>query len=535
MSRPSRPTLLAGTALSAVLALTSLIGPATVWADPTDLDPEDYVNEIPGMAESILADRPDMARCPELAGGTAGTREVEGAPPREPDHGNPLEAGDDPEAPWRLPDRVDLRGPRQTFNRRYEFVVARGTVWYRSNAELTGIEEPWAKLEVPECLDGTVTAISADDDEMVVIDDERWIYTLDGILADPTYFTWTLRWGPPFWTGSGHRLPVGIKDWSWSVISQLEDRTWRDDAGNDHPVGDFKVSHIWTLGRDGRRLTYIDPWLPRDMSFEMCSPHEGRFRSAGMSASGSTVFVIGEHGDMFTRLYDFDISGADSVFFDYSYDDQRGAEDPVIQLPSPGWVEQPKIRGVVTDRVSVHKVGAKALHRTLRVEGRRDGRTGFWHKDVTARRWRFTATGERLRGKVLRNPSADSSDRGLLRSEGRRYDGALGSAEITIPRFNVYCSPARVDVFLATEERFSLRLHTVDAIRQDTRARGLDGEPRLVQGTLEVPARLRRSKDPDIREFLATLGPAGRFVDADIDATVSRLEFRDQGWVLRRP
>jgi hypothetical protein len=530
MLSPSRRALRAAAALAVVLTSAAS---TVVRADPGDMDPQDYLNELPGMAESVIADRPDMARCPELAGGTAGSREVEGVPPREPDEGNPLEPGDPPVAPESLPGRVDLRGTRQTFNRRYEFVVARGTIWYRSRAEVTGIREPWAKLDVPHCFDGRVRMISADDDEMVVVDEDRWVYTLDGILADPAYFTWTMRWGPPFWTGSGHRLPVRIRTWSWSVLSQLEDRTWRDDAGNDHPVGDFKVSHIWTLGRDGRRLTYIDPWLPRDMSFEMCSPHRGRFRSAGMSASGSTVFVIGPSGDMFTRLYDFDISGADSVFFDYSYESQRGRDDPVIQLPSPAWREQPKIPGVVTDRISVHKVGAKALHRTLRVEGSRGGRRGYWHKDVTARRWLFTATGERLRGDVLDNPRRDSSGRGLLRSETRRYVGASGSARVTVPDFNVYCSPARVQVWLGTGERFALTLHTVDAIRQDTRARGLDADPRLVQGTIEVPARLRRSRDREVREFLDTLGPRGRFVDADIDATLGRLELRDQGWVLR--
>ncbi len=534
MLSPFRPALLVSAALTVVLTLATAVAATSVWAGPADLDPQDYLDQVPGMAESLLADRPDMARCPELAGGTAGTREVAGAPPREPDEGNPMVAGDDPAAPWNLPDRVDLRGTRQTYNRRYEFVVARGTIWYRSRAEVTRIREPWAKLEVPECVDGRVRAISADDDEMVVVDEDRWIYTLDGILADPAYFTWTMRWGPPFWTGSGHRLPVGVRTWSWSVLSQLEDHTWRDDAGNDHPVGDFKVSHIWTLGRDGRRLTYIDPWLPRDMSFEMCSPHRGRFRSVGMSASGSTVFVIGASGDMFTRLYDFDISGADSVFFDYSYANQRGRQDPAIQLPSPAWQEQPKVPGVVTDRISIHKVGTKALHRVLRVEGRRGGRTGYWHKDVTAARWRFTATGEPLRGRVLHNPARDTSGRGLLRSEDRRYVGSRGTAAITVPDFNVYCSPARIRVWLATGQRFTLRLHSVDAIRQDTRARGLDAEPRLVQGTIEVPASLRRSKDPDVREFLASLGPGGRFVDADIDATLGRLDFRDQGWTLRR-
>jgi hypothetical protein len=552
MPSRSRGALLTTGALTVVLAVLSgpaLLAPtlrapgpslsgSTVWADPSDMDPQDYLDALSGMTESIIADRPDMARCPELAGGTAGGREVEGAPPREPDHGNPKQAGDEPVAPASLPKRVDLRGTRQTYNRRYEFVVARGTVFYRSRAAVTGIHEPWDKLDVPGCIDGRIAMISADDDEMVVVDEDRWVYTLDGILSDPAYFTWTMRWGPPFWTGSGRRLPLHIRTWSWSVLSQLEDGTWRDAAGNDHAVGDFKVSHIWTLGRDGRRLTYLDPWLPRDSSYEMCAPHRGRFRSAGMSASGSTVFVIGRYGDMFTRLYDFDISGADSVFFDYSYDDQRGRPDPAIQLPSPAWREQPKIPGVVTDRISIEKVGASSLHRTLRVEGRRDkrrgSRTGYWQKDLTARRWRFVPTGEPLRGHLLRNPPRDTSGRGLLRSEARRYVGAAGTAELTIPDFDVSCSPAHVRVWLATGQRFTMRLHTVDAIRQDTRARGLDAEPRLVQGVLEVPARLLRSKDPDVRAFLDSLGPRGRFVDADLDATVTRLGFRDQGWTFRR-
>lgn len=540
MPSRSRRALLTACALTVVLAGLSAAsgsagsGGSAAWADPSDMDPQDYLGALSGMSESIIADRPDMARCPELAGGTAGTKEVEGVPPREPDNGNPLQAGDDPVAPASLPHRVDFRGTRQTFNRRYEFVVARGTVFYRSRAEVTGIHEPWDKLDVPECFDGKVRMISADDDEMVVVDEDRWIYTLDGILGDPAYFTWTLRWGPPFWTGSGNRLPVNIRTWSWSVLSQLEDKTWRDAAGNDHPVGDFKVSHIWMLGRDGRRLTYIDPWLPRDTSYEMCSPHRGRFRSVGLSASGSTVFVIGRYGDMYTRLYDFDISGADSVFFDYSYANQRNRQDPAIQLPSPAWQEQPKVPGPVTNRISIEKVGARSLHRTLRVEGRHGGRNGYWHKDVTARRWRFTATDRPLRGRLLRNPARDTSARGLLPSEARRYAGARGTARITVPDFNVYCSPAHIRVWLATGQRFTLTLHTVDAIRQGTRARGLDAEPRLVQGTIEVPGRLVHSRDPDVRRFLDSLGPRGRFVDADIDATVMRLDFRDQDWTLRR-
>ncbi|MFH4242710.1 hypothetical protein WAI99_21525, partial [Acinetobacter baumannii] len=87
-------------------------------------------------------------------------------------------------------------------------------------------------------------------------------------------------------------------------------------------------------------------WLAPDESYEMCGPHRGRFRAVSMSASGSFVFVVGRYGDLFARLYDFDISGHDPVFFRYAYEDQRGKGDGApIQLPAEGWREQPKVPG----------------------------------------------------------------------------------------------------------------------------------------------------------------------------------------------
>src|SRR5439155_1083103 len=83
---------------------------------------------------------------------------------------------------------------------------------------------------------------------------------------------------------------------SWSVISPAEDKTWTDSAGNRQPVGDAKVSHIWLVRDNGRRLVYMDPWLPADDSYEMCGPQRGRFRTIAMSAAASTVLVMNGGG-----------------------------------------------------------------------------------------------------------------------------------------------------------------------------------------------------------------------------------------------
>jgi len=432
--------------------------------------------------------------CRSLQGGTAGL----------PDQ-VPGESGAEPPATWPeapaglLPAAVHLRTPTESFNRLYEFATREGRIYTRARES----EEPWRQMPLPLCFDGRVAAISADDDELIALDTSRRVYTMDNALKDATVFNWTNRWGTPFWTGPGYTLPH-VKAWSWSVVSPLEDETWTDPAGNRTAIGSGKVSHVWGVRQGGQRLTFWDPWLPLDESYEMCGPHRGRFRAVNISASGSYVFVIGRRGDIFTRLYDFDISGHDPVFFSYSYEDQRGKGDGApIQLPAEPWTEQPKIRGKITRAISIHKVGVDSIHRVLRVEGKRDGETGYWERDVAdARRkgWAFHPTGLPLTAKRLRNPRRDTSRHGLGRSENRRYGDLLN--------FNVYCSPARI-----RKDGRIVRLHHVDGLRQQARGRGLDDVPRTQYGAVE---------------------DGGEFTEVTVQATRDSVTIEELGWTFTR-
>jgi hypothetical protein len=105
------------------------------------------------------------------------------------------------------------------------------------------------------------------------------------------------------------------------------------------------------LTGDGSRITYADPWLPNDDSYEIGGPLGGRFQAESLSAAGSTTFVMNKYGDMYTRTFDFDSSGPDSIFFRYSWDDQSDKPSApnlvvetldrstaAIQLPAPDWV-----------------------------------------------------------------------------------------------------------------------------------------------------------------------------------------------------
>jgi hypothetical protein len=247
----------------------------------------------------------------------------------------------------------------------------------------------------------------------------------------------------------------------------------------------------------------------------MCGPHRGRFRAVNLSAAGSFVFVIGRFGDMFTWLYDFDISGHDPVFFHYSYEDQRGRGDGApIQLPPAGWARQPKIHGTITSAISISKIGVDSVHRILRVEGMRRGHTGFWQRDVAwarGRGWRFHVTGAPLTRRPLVNPPGDTSGQRLARGEDRRYRMRDGGVTATLLDYNVYCSPAT----LRWSEDGRVRTHrfyNVDGLRQVPRARGLDDEPRIQYGEIRW-------------------GP-GDFEAVTVEATRDRIEIPEHNWTF---
>jgi hypothetical protein len=259
----------------------------------------------------------------------------------------------------------------------------------------------------------------------------------------------------------------------------------------------------------------------------MCGPYRGRFKAVNLSTSGSTLFVIGSRGDMFTRLFDFDLSGHDPFFLSYSYEDQRGKGDSApIQLPPPGWVHQPKIPGRITSAISIEKVGKEAVHRVLRVEGLdRRGRTGYWEKDISQGSvWRFHRTGEPLRAHEIANPRRDTSRKGL----GRAQDLAFAGPDSQVPNFNVYCSPARLRIHPPGARPFDLVLHNIDGLRQSARARGLDDNPREQYGDIEVPKALL--ENPFVRKNLG----GRRFTDVTLEVTAHQLQIKELGWTLAR-
>lgn len=446
-----------------------------------------------------------------------------------PDRHGPMTGAEAPPAvAATLPGIVHFRGRTETFNHEHYYAVRGGTIYTKPNVELTGFDGPWRELLVPECLDGRVTEVSADDMVVNALNDRRDIYTLDYEDASGRG-AWTRRWGPFFWTDMGAHLPADVRDWDTSLLNARRDEYFIDGAGRrQKPWG---ILTIYALRGDGRRITYLDPWLPSDESREVCGPQRGTALMAGLAGSGSTVMVITNTGDVYTRVYEFDVSGANTALLQSSWRDQDGVANPRIQLPAPDWVHHGRVPGSATSRISLRKIWPGTEHRIMRVEGSQAGVTGYWQKDTAAPAWQFVATGEPATGTPLPlNGPATAA------GEDATYEGFAGGHPAQLTGFNPYCSPASLNIGFDSGT-LGLVAHSVDGLRQERRARGLDASPRYYRGAIEVPRAIwdaREGLPADQRAFLDRFFTDGRFIEGPLYATAASVQIWETCWIFAR-
>ena len=430
------------------------------------------------------------------------------------------------------PQRVELRTETTQFNRHWDFAL----VWHRLITRPHGSARSWRTVPLPTCLRNRLVAISLDDDELVGVDRRGWIYTMDNVNQSPRLWNWTSAWGAMLWTAPGRTLPdQRTGGWALSVTSPSDNRAYQDIAGRVHPSGQAKMTMIPALTGGGSRITYADPWLPNDDSYEVGGPLGGRFRSTSLSAAASTMFVINRYGDMYTRTFDFDSSGSDSVFFRYSWDSQDGKPSAgdlttetwdrskaAVQLPAPDWAHQPKIPGEITSTITVVSTGPGVERRELRVAGQRGGAAGFWHKDLHASSWSFTPTGGALPGTPLQNSAVDRSSETLappvpwnlsasLPSRKAAVDGEMlldiglpysvvdprlldrvgphaprSGYRLDVKAFDPAATTRRAVVVTPSGSRIDVLLHTADGMRMTPSKPGLTSAPRHLIGAVEL-------------------------------------------------
>jgi hypothetical protein len=419
-----------------------------------------------------------------------------------------------------LPKEIFLKTPTQTRNNFNEFILKDGVIWQKP---LGSDSLKWKQVPTK---DGPKNpkSIVVGGGYFQALNKDGVVYTLKSAFdIDPVDYKWTTAWGNPLGKGPGANLPSDMLAWDFSQLSLKEDKFVLNPLSKrkDFYLGN---AHIYWLHKNGRWIKFMDPWVVSDHSYEVCGPYRGRFKSINLSSAGSLILIINKYGDMFTRLYDFDLSGHNSVYYRYSYDPdkQKGWLAP-RQLPLPGWKRQPKIKGRITNIISVFKSGQGATDRELRVEGiNSQGETGYWHKDVKAKVWKFKVTKHKLFGKELKNPTWNFSLATLGPSTSKKYTTSYRvNYELELLDYHPYCSPAQF-VVRAGGEEIRLKFHYRGTFRTKPRPRGLTDEILEQNGVIEVPQKVLNNYDNlnyNLKLFVKKYLKKKRWTKTKVEAT----------------
>lgn len=411
-----------------------------------------------------------------------------------------------------LPEHVSLKTPTETFTATHEVALRDGIIWWRklgadwSILPPDGLPAPRGRLEALKELTATlpaaprpfhrperIDALSADGDNLIAVAPDGAVY-----YAKLSTLEWVDVWGP-----TGLQKPLSVKGLDAYAMSHRM-IAYEDLDGNPHPVS-AGVTTFFGLRDEGRTLGYADPWLPANFERSFCLPQRGRFIASALSASASTVFVMDSTGRSFTRLVDFDIHG-DNPALPYSYArEKRSGKRAVIRtLPAPDWVEQPKIPGKHTTRITIAQTGPTNADRELRVEG--DG--GTWRKALEAKTWTFVT--EVLPKTTLpwvkEGPAPSSANADVVLTAREPWPGT----RITLT-FNPHCPPARLHVE-AGKEVLDLELPFHFGLMFGT------DEERTLEGALLLP----QGHTPWLSK-LRVLALGGEHLDVKLSVTKSEV------------
>jgi hypothetical protein len=420
-----------------------------------------------------------------------------------------------------FPDAVHIKTKTQTFNSYHYYILRDGLIWYKSIDpekklenwtlfEKAGLPHNFRKIgfNKPE----RIVEISADADELAALSDEGgfYRYCFDKIISRKNN-VWFDRQGWP----NEEQLYFDrrtARNLSWALGKRNSHVLYYEDPfGNQHHNGTMEIATTYVLLEDGQEICYADTGLPGDFSRNYIGPERGAFKAVSLSASASTLFVINQAGEMYTRLADFDTIGCDPMFFKYTYVPYESGLPGTDYfsnltewgLPAEDWRPQPPVplsgKAAVTRHITILQNGQGNGARELRVAGLNEsGKTGYWTKAIFDDAWQFKPVPLFFRADSIleaANPAEDSRRAERGPSLDKQYSGYCWNSgekenewEYTIPNFNILEGDCDFRITWRGET-CTLKLHPVEMWTYLKRnyLPGRTGSPKMFLATLEIP------------------------------------------------
>jgi len=446
-----------------------------------------------------------------------------------------------------LPEDIRFRDLTRGFSYEYLYALKEGKIWIKPNTVNTGIKGEWKLFNETGVPSGKharsfktgdyITQFSTEGTMIAAVSNRGRFY-----FWQPTYFedtVWREETGAPFadtlylpenrtWT-----FAFSVMRAPWKRETPMHEKDivswWEDVDGNRTEFG--LTATMFCVAPDGQRIRFTDTGLPTSWNRAITSPERGRFIIENISASASTIFVINKTGKMYTRMYDYELDGGGPALrwvFDRGRRTKGDEVAPIMTsirtYPLPGWRAQEPLsellvpgkkgKAAITERITILLTGKGNASRELRVQGRdSSGRYGYWKKMIFDRSWEFVETGEKFSDNDIISDYLGKATEG--RKLDKNYSGKVtksGEADLKAELLNFYYhnSPATIRIHV-NNKHFDMIFHTVDLWSATVQKKyhpelvgHPSGEPRLLQGAIEIPDNVLNSADPEIKEVVDT-------------------------------
>lgn len=457
-----------------------------------------------------------------------------------------------------LPEEICLKTKTQTFNKNYQFCLVDGRIYYkgRNKNRAPYRWELMKKAGLPRCVDGRfpdpdrITEISGDVDTILAFSDKGRMYEY--------YFEKrTVRRKHVWFSETGwpvkHQLVLNdltLNNRSWGVGTRRSEILWYEDIfGNRHHYGSMGIETLYFLSEDGRSIRFTDSGLPSDFSRSILLPERGRFTARKLSASGSTIMLINDAGEIYTRLIDFDTMGCDPMFFKYTYVNNKQPYSGTEYksnftswgLPAEDWKKHPEIKlagkGRITEYITIVQTGRGNFAREMRVGGLSEtGETGYYYKDLLDETWKFKKMPLVFCKENFLDPSLE---RGSLRGEKAElsYSGKLknfipGGDPILLSICDFPMSEGECTLNIEYKnEKTQITLYPVEIysylLRYDP---GFDGTPKSFLVTFSAPSKVYQDLSSGFCTFIKNI-----FGDKDLLLFSSKAEATENSLHLKIP
>jgi len=309
-------------------------------------------------------------------------------------------------SPLFSPSPINFKTKTESFNHTHEFIINKEKILYRIK---TALDRSWRYLDFLQ--HKIPVQLSADGAELVVVDGEHGIHYLKIItecrdLTDAAGKFGAYKWKDNLaqtakWKTARFTLPLtNSLSHLWAISHRGQLVSYYQDIAEKKHIDTIGVTTLYQLAKDGKSIYYGDPSLPGGIGYTLPFPKDPHFIVTAISASGSTLFLVGyTHVNrerkiaMYTGEFDFDILG-ENPQKKYCLNPQNTDSGTIIL--SQHWTVQPKIplsgKAEMLNAITIFQTGLGNGARTMCVLGKdTGGNFGIYTKQIAESAWQFRA------------------------------------------------------------------------------------------------------------------------------------------------